>query len=144
MDEVMKNVIIVVTCLILITCYSCKKDEEPKIRTIEYTVKGRITPIQGDSNFYWPKVWCDLFIRYNDYLSPPQSESEMFRADSLGFVELKYSVSEERAISYVFLRVHSDSLNTGFNHYCRIQPICNLDSTNFYVDLSWNFQGECE
>jgi hypothetical protein len=111
---------------------------------IEYTVKGRVTPTQGDSNFYWPNVWCNFFIEYDDYLSPPTSETGMFRADSLGFVDLKYSVSEERKISYVFLRVHSDSLFSGFSLYCRVQPKCNIDTTYFYYDASWNFQGDCE
>lgn len=140
----MKNVIFVLVGLFLVTCYSCKKDEEPRIKTIEYTVKGRITPTEGDSNLYWANVWCNLFIRYGDYSSPTTMDTEMIRADSLGFVKLKYSVSEERTINYIVLTVHSDSLFTGFNSFCRVQPKCNIDTTYFFVDDTERTHGECE
>jgi len=140
----MKKIILALFGLFIITIYSCEKEKEPEYKTVEYTVKGRITPTEGDSNFYWSNVWCSFFIRYDDYLSPPQSETGMFRADSLGFVELKYSVSEERSINYIMLEVHSDSLYSGFNAYCRIQPACNIDTTYFYYDDTWTFHGECE
>ena len=140
----MKKILVGILSLFLITSYSCKKEEEPVYQTLEYTVKGRITPTQGDSNFYWPNVWCSFFISYDDYLSPPQSETGRFRADSLGFIELKYSVSEERSVNYIVLRVHSDSLFTGFNSYCRIEPKCNIDTTYFFVDDTERTHGECE
>lgn len=140
----MKKLIFVLVGGFLVTCYSCKKDEEPEIKTIEYTVKGRITPTEGDSNFYWPNVWCSFFISYDDYQSPPTMETEMARADSLGYVELKYSRKEDRPIDYIILRVHSDSLFVPFDHYCVVQPICNIDTTYFYYDDTWTFHGECE
>jgi len=140
----MKKVLLAIFGLFIITIYSCEKEKEPEYKIVEYTVKGRITPTEGDSNFYWPNVWCSLFIRYDDYLSPPQSETGMFRADSLGFVELKYSISEERSINYIILNVYSDSLFTPFNEYCALQPDCNIDTTYFYFDDTWRIHGECE
>ena len=140
----MKKVIFVLFGLFIITIYSCEKEKERVYETLEYTVKGRITPTEGDSSYYWPNVWCSFFIAYDDYQSPPQSETDRFRADSLGYVELNYTVSEERSINYIILRVHSDSLFVPFDHYCVIQPDCNIDTTYFYFDDTWRIHGECE
>lgn len=128
--------------LSLILLYGCKKEEDPPIKVYEYNIVGRITPLIADTNHYWPNVWCRLFIIYDDYQSPPQLETEIVRADSLGYVHFTYTRKEDRRIKSISLLVASDSLNQG-PWYCRITPSCSIDSTNFFINDCCIQQGDC-
>jgi hypothetical protein len=127
----------------LFLSHSCKKEEPIVKENVTYTIKGRITPVKGDTNVIWGDVPVSLYWIYEEYLSPNDVQGDTVLADSLGYFEINYSPDINRKIESLDLIVVSDSIVVPYHLYCPIVPSCSIGSTNFYRSRI-TVQGKCK